>query len=119
METNDRYDIKFLPAALNDMTEIISYFIMVGSKQGAKRIRDKMIKASEQIQFHPFSGVTVPDDSLEKSGYRMIIVEKYLMFYKIFEEDKQIIFYRVIDGKRNYPMLFSKIYNDIDEELPE
>ena len=41
MDTTDEYTIEFLPAALNDMTEIISSFVMLGSKQGAVRIKKK------------------------------------------------------------------------------
>ena len=37
MDTTDEYTIEFLPAALNDMTEIISSFVMLGSKQEAVR----------------------------------------------------------------------------------
>ena len=53
MEATNDYTIEFLPAALNDMTEIISTFIMLGSKQGAVRIKDKMNKAAEQILLFP------------------------------------------------------------------
>lgn len=41
MASTEKYTIEFLPAALNDMTEIISSFVMLGSKQGrfASRIK--------------------------------------------------------------------------------
>lgn len=42
----------------------------------------------------------------------MIVVEKYLMFYRVFEDEKKIIFYRVLNGKRNYPTLMNKLYKD-------
>lgn len=119
MELNENYSVKFLPAALNDMSEIISSFAMLGSKQGAQRIRSKMIKASEQIGAHPYSGVTVPYDKLAKAGYRMIVVENYLMFYRVFDETRQVIFYRVVNGKRNYPMLFTQLHNDFNEDMSE
>ena len=64
MEATNEYTIEFLPAALNDMTEIISTFIMLGSKQGAVRIKDKMNKAAEQILLFPYSGMSVPDPKL-------------------------------------------------------
>jgi plasmid stabilization system protein ParE len=115
MELNESCTVKFLPAAINDMSEIISSFAMLGSKQGAQRIRSKMIKASEQIKAHPYSGVTVPDEKLAKSGYRMLVVESYLMFYKVFDEAKQVIFYRVVNGKRNFPMLFSRLHEDFSK----
>lgn len=112
METPDTYSLEFLPAALNDMTEIISSFVMLGSKQGAVRIKDKMNKAADRILRFPYSGPSVPNPKLSKLGFRMIVVEKYLMFYKVFEEEKKIIFYRVLNGKTNYPTLMYKLYKD-------
>lgn len=111
MESDNNYTLEFLPAALNDMTEIVSSFVMLDSKQGAMRIKTKMTKAAEQILTLPYSGVTVPDPKLSKLGFRMIIVEKYLMFYKIFEDEKKILFYRVLNGKTNYPNLMNKLYS--------
>lgn len=112
METADKYTIEFLPTALNDMTEIISSFVMLGSKQGAVRIKDKMNSAAEQIMHFPYSGITVPEPKMSKVGFRMVIVEKYLMFYKIFEDEKRVIFYRVLNGRTNYPMLMQRLYKD-------
>lgn len=111
METSDKYIVEFLPAALNDMTEIVSSFIMLDSKNRAIRIKEKMNKAVEQIHTSPYSGMTVPDAKLAKMGFRMIIVEKYLMFYKIFEDEKKVIFYRVLNGKMNYSTLMYRLYN--------
>ena len=59
----------------------------------------------------PFSGISVPDPKLSKLGFRMIVVEKYLMFYKVFEDEKKITFYRVLNGKTNYPALMNRLYN--------
>lgn len=66
MESTEKFDLRFLPAALNDMTEIISSFVMLGNSKGAIRIKDKMNKAAAQIQLFPYSGVTVPDPKLSK-----------------------------------------------------
>ena len=113
MDTTDEYTIEFLPAALNDMTEIISSFVMLGSKQGAVRIKEKMEKAAEQIHSFPYSGMSVPDFKLSKLGFRMIVIEKYLMFYKVFEKEKKIVFYHVLNGKINYPTLLYRLHNDM------
>lgn len=108
MQPNETYTIEFLRIALNDMEEIIASFIMLDSKKGAERIKNKFIKAAEQIQKFPYSGVTVPDKKMSRSGFRMIIVEKYLMFYRIFEEEHKIIFYRILNGRTDYPTMFQQ-----------
>lgn len=109
------YQIEFLSVALHDMTEIISSFIMLGSKNGAINIKDKMNKTAKQIAAFPYSGVIVPDEKLGKSGYRMVIVGKYLMFYRIFEDEHKVVFYRVLNGARYYPTLLHKFDLDAEE----
>ena len=111
MDDNTIYSLEFLTSALQDMTEIISSYIISGSKKGALRIKKKFDSASKQIQSFPYSGIKVPDDKLSKSGFRMIIIEKYLMFYKVFEDDRKIIIYHVFNGTRNYPSLMNRISN--------
>ncbi len=112
MEASNEYSLEFLPLALDDMTEIVSSFVMLESKQGAIRIKNKMNKAAEQIHTFPYSGVAVPDQKLAKLGFRMIVVEKYLMLYKVFEDEKRIIFYRVLNGKTNYPTLMYRLFKN-------
>ncbi len=112
METADKYTVEFLPTALNDMTEIISSFVMLGSKQGAVRIKDKMNKTVGQLILFPYSGITVPEPKMSKVDFRMVVVEKYLMFYKIFEDEKRVIFYRVLNGRTNYRTLMQRLYKD-------
>lgn len=109
MKSNEPYRVEFLPEALGDMTEIVSTFVMLGSKTGAIRIKDKMSKATKQISLFPYSGIAIPYDKLAKKGYRMIIVEKYLMFYRVFDDEKKVIFYRILNGVRDYPNLLNRI----------
>ena len=37
-----------------------------------------------------------------KEGYKVLILEKDLVFYKIHEENKQVIVYAVIDQRQDY-----------------
>ncbi|WP_442857201.1 type II toxin-antitoxin system RelE/ParE family toxin [Cellulosilyticum sp. I15G10I2] len=39
---------------------------------------------------------------LKKQGYRVIIVEKHLVFYKINEGNQTVIIYAIVDGRREY-----------------
>lgn len=114
MAQSNSYKVEFLADALNDMTEIISSFVMLGSKQGAVRIKNKMNKAVQQISVFPYSGITISDNKLAKFEFRMIIVEKYLMFYRIFEDEHKVIFYRVLNGARNYPILLERFAEETE-----
>jgi hypothetical protein len=69
-----------------------------------------MIDAAERIERHSYSGVAVPDKKLAGDGYRMVVIENYLMFYKAFEDKRRITVYRFINGKRDYPSLFRSLH---------
>lgn len=109
MTSNSFYHIEFLPAALHDMTEIISSFVMLGSRSKAVGIKEKINKAALQIARFPYSGVTICDKKLARSGYRMIAAEKYLMLYRIFEDENKAVFYRVLNGTIYYPNLLKRL----------
>ena len=111
MDNAKEYGIEFLSTAMQDMAEIVSTFIMLGSKQGAVRIKDRFNEAAEQLQRFPYSGITVPDDKLSSSGFRMFVIEKYLMFYKVFDDESKVIVYHIINGTRDYPTFMKRIYD--------
>ena len=48
MDEKQKYGIEFLPTAVQDLTEIISSFLMLENRQGAVRIKDKINKAALQ-----------------------------------------------------------------------
>lgn len=52
----------------------------------------------------------MPDKKMSEVGFRMLTVEKYIIFYKIDGEDVYI--HRVLHGARNYPLLFEKNNDD-------
>lgn len=109
MESPNEYSLEFLPIALNDITEIVSSFIMFESKQGAIRIKEHISKAAEQIRLFPYSGIVIQDDIFVKTDFRVIIVEKYLLFYKVFEVQKKVIVYRILNGKRDFATLIKML----------
>ncbi len=39
---------------------------------------------------------------LKRQGYKVLVLEKNLVFYKINEEEKQIIIYAVVDHRQDY-----------------
>ena len=56
----------------------------------------------EYIAFNAFvtDGAFLP--ILRKQGYRVVIIDRHLVFYKINEEDKLVIIYAIVDGRREY-----------------
>lgn len=109
MEVPNEYSLEFLPMALNDITEIVSSFLMFENKQGAIRIKEHILKAAEQIQLFPYSGIVIQDEIFAKIDFRVIVVEKYLLFYKIFEVEKKVTVYRILNGKRDFATMIKML----------
>jgi len=91
----------------SDIKEIVDYFNKY-SKTGAHRIRKKIITAISRVKEQPYIGVVVSDEELSGFEFRKVIVENYLIFYRIFENENKIVIYRVLDGRRNYPSLLNQ-----------
>ena len=66
---------------------------------------DKIEAAINRLQEFPFSGNLPRYAALRKQGYRVLIVEKHLVFYKVNEQDKTVIIYAIVDGRREYKNL--------------
>lgn len=63
---------------------------------------DKLETAINRLQDFPKSGSKPRHYILKKQGYRVVIVEKHLVFYKINEVDKIVTIYAIVDGRREY-----------------
>jgi len=54
---------------------------------------------------------------LKKQGYRVVIVEKHLIFYKINEEEKTVILYAFMDGRMEHLNLFCQMGYENDVRI--
>ncbi len=113
METSDKYAVQILSEAANDMTEVVSQFVMLGSVSGAVKMKEAFSRAMGQLSIFPYSGVTLPDPKLARSNFRMLIINDYLMIYRIFEDDKQVMIYRIFNGKINYSAVLRRLNDDL------
>lgn len=76
-----------------------------GSNDIALRYLDKIEKAINHLQEFPNSGSVPRYSILKKQGYRVVIIEKHLVFYKVNEENKTVIIYAIVGGRREYKNL--------------
>ena len=63
---------------------------------------DKIETAINRLQEFPESGSTPRYSILKKQGYRVIIVERHLVFYKFNKGENTVIIYAIMDGRREY-----------------
>lgn len=66
---------------------------------------DKIEHAITQLEDFPNLGTIPKYAILRKQGYKVLIVERHLVFYKVNEDKKVVVIYAVVDGRREYKNL--------------
>lgn len=96
------YKIEFLPIALSDMLEPVSYIRNeLKNPIAADKLSENLVAAAEALADFPYPNlVYIPIKQLNHE-YRKTVVENYLMFYWV-DPGKTVTVARVIYGKRDY-----------------
>ncbi len=93
--------IKYTPMAVDDMDEIFSY-ISEDNVAAAESLLERINTGVSKLADFPNMGSVLSDEeyTLVNSGYRFIIIQPYLVFYRIIEH--VIIIHRILHGRRDY-----------------
>ena len=94
---NRPLELCYLSTAENDLIDIIEYIKKDNPTADTSQL-ERFDKSISQLTLNPFLGVIPKDERLKKLGYRILIVDKYLVFYVVKTETVQIR--RVIHGSR-------------------
>ena len=97
-----KYEVTYLSLAENDLKEILDY-LSTQSKSAAITFLDNLDRSVTRLNNFPEIGSIPKDDRLQKLGYRIIIVDDYLVFYVV--KEKEVEFRRIIHGRRRYEFL--------------
>ncbi|MDR4468421.1 MAG: type II toxin-antitoxin system RelE/ParE family toxin [Nitrospira sp.] len=93
-----KFTLRLLSLAEQDFTDIIEY-VASENLTAAHRIADRIEQDLQRLQQYPFLGKVPADPKLAKLGYRVLLVEEYLIFYKA--RGKTVLVYRIIHGARD------------------
>lgn len=63
---------------------------------------EKIEKAIKRLEDFPMSGSVPRYSILRKQGYKVLIVERHLVFYKVNSNDYIVTIYAVVDGRQEY-----------------
>ena len=98
-----KYKIIRTNKADEQLREVIFYIAEdSGSTDIALNYLNKIEKAINSLEGFPMSGSIPRYSILKKQGFRVLIVERHLVFYKINEDKKEVVIYAVVDGRREY-----------------
>ena len=90
--------LRYLPVAVDDLISIFDWFADDSASNAAAFI-DKLDQRIGNLETHPLLGRIPRDDKLQSSGYRILVIESYLVFYIV--RDKTVVIHRVVHGSRN------------------
>jgi toxin ParE1/3/4 len=94
----NKYTLRYLPAAVDDLVSIFDW-IANDSPAEAAAFVEKLDHRIGNLRTHPFLGHIPRDEKLKSSGYRVLVMDSYLVFYMI--RGKTVKIHRVIHGSRN------------------
>ena len=98
-----KYKILRTDKAEDQLREFIFYIADdSGNVDVALGYLDKVETAINRLRDFPELGSIPRYSIIKKQGYRVLIVERHLVFYKISEKDKLVIIYAIVDGRREY-----------------
>ncbi|UCD77793.1 MAG: type II toxin-antitoxin system RelE/ParE family toxin [Desulfobacterales bacterium] len=96
------YTIRYLKTAENDLIDIFNY-IKQDKPAAAASYLERFDDLISQLASNPFMGMVPKDGRLKKLGYRILAVDKYLVFYVV--KSKTVQIRRVVHGARQYEFL--------------
>ena len=94
----NKYTLRYLPVAVEDLVSIFDW-IVKDSPANAAAFVGKLDQRIGILKTHPFLGYMPRDEKLRNSGYRILVIESYLVFYMI--RGKTVEIHRVVHGSRN------------------
>ena len=97
--------IIYLPLALDDINKIFDYIAKdMDNFNVAINIVDKIGENINLLKTLPQLGLKAKNERLQRLGYRQLILDPYIVFYIIIDDDT-IEIIRIIHGKRQYSSL--------------
>jgi len=96
------YKIKIMQIAQDDMKAIVMH-IRLNDNDAAIRMYEKIKTSIGKLADFPLMGPVPLDRKIAQQGYRMIVVDPYLVFYILVMEDNTVEVHRILHGKQNFP----------------
>ena len=93
-----KYQLRYLPSAEEDLLSILDW-IAEDSLQRAVSFVDELDHRIGSLEQHPLLGRVPRHRRLRAYGYRVLIVESYLVFYVV--RGRTIEIHRVVHGSRS------------------
>ena len=97
------YNVLITEPAEEDLHEIGSYISKeLLEPETAKKVIKKIGKGINSLKDMPLRNALIPDDRLAYKGIRKTMVDNYIVFYTVTEEDQTVLIIRILYNRRNW-----------------
>lgn len=98
----DKYKISIYPKAFKELDEIFKYIaIEKQSPENAKAQTDRIRQALQLLEVFPQSHQERLEGRYAKRGYRQLLIDNYIVIYKIDEVNKMVYIVTIQYAGRN------------------
>ncbi|MBQ8982787.1 MAG: type II toxin-antitoxin system RelE/ParE family toxin [Lachnospiraceae bacterium] len=97
-----KYEVIRTDTADSSIRKIILYIAENFGNQVALEKLDELETSIMMLGDNPYMGEEPGYSILRRQGYKVLILKKDLVFYKIDEDKKQVIIYAVVDYRQDY-----------------
>ncbi|MEW6247106.1 MAG: type II toxin-antitoxin system RelE/ParE family toxin [Nitrospirota bacterium] len=98
--------VRLLSIAEQDLLDIVT-FVAADNPPPAVALADRIENDLHRLARHPYLGKIPNDERLAALGYRVLVIENYLVFYKI--KGKTLLVHRILHGTRDLPSLLEEL----------
>lgn len=104
--SSSKYQVRLLSVAEQDLLELISY-VASDNPDAALQLAERIETQLGNLVRHPYLGKIPNDQTLASLGYRVLVVENYLIFYKV--RRRTVLVHRIIHGARDITSLLTDL----------
>lgn len=99
----EQYKVKFTAIAEDDLDDIFQYIaIQLSASDAAISLMDEIEGQIERLCEFPYTGSALLDEVPASRGYRKLVVNNYIIFYIVVEDERQVVIMRILYGGRQY-----------------
>jgi len=100
------FDIQISRPAEKDLMDIKNYISKeLAQPETAQKFLAKLSQKINNLEKMPFRNPVVKDERLSRLGIRKLLVDNFLVFYFVNEEQKTVFIVRVLYNKRRWESL--------------
>ena len=97
-----KYNIVRTDTADAGLRKIILYIAQNFGNDVALKKLDEIEDRIQQLGYNPDLGINPRYLVLKRQGYKVLVLEKDLVFYKVNEARKEVTIYAVVDQRQDY-----------------